>query len=116
MSREEPESFMHYWSAVDAAMMKLFGIDTGDAGIEPDVLAGAQEEGQTPENFALWFGAKYGLTPLSKCGRENARACASFGRRAASFSCAPQAACPAAPPWFRPSAGRREKSRIILGL
>ncbi len=66
MNREERESFMDYWSAVDAALMNRFGIDTSDAGIEPDVLAGAQEEGQMPEDFALWFGAKYGLTPLSK--------------------------------------------------
>jgi hypothetical protein len=58
---QEPQSFMDYWNEVDAVMMKLFGIDTGDAGIEPDRLAGAQEEGQTPEDFALWFGEKYGL-------------------------------------------------------
>jgi hypothetical protein len=40
---------MDYWNDVDAALMKHFGIDTSDAGIEPDVLAGVQEEGQTPE-------------------------------------------------------------------
>ena len=74
MNREEPESFMDYWNAVDAALMNLFGIDTSDAGIEPDVLAGAQEEGQTAEDFALWFGAKYGLTPLSKFEATKGRA------------------------------------------
>jgi hypothetical protein len=46
---QEPQSFMDYWNDVDAALMKHFGIDTSDAGIEPDVLAGVQEEGQTPE-------------------------------------------------------------------
>jgi len=61
MSSEEPESFMDYWNGVDAALMKHFSIDTSDAGIEPDMLAGAQEEGQTPEQFALWLGEKYGL-------------------------------------------------------
>jgi hypothetical protein len=63
---QQPQSFMDYWTAIDAAMTSLFGIDTGDAGIEPDVLAGAQEEGQTPEDFALWFGEKYGLKMRSE--------------------------------------------------
>jgi hypothetical protein len=58
---QEPQSFMDYWNDVDAALKKHFGIDTSDAGIEPDVIAGAQEEGQTPEGFALWLGEKYGL-------------------------------------------------------
>jgi hypothetical protein len=65
MSSEEPESFMDYWNAVDAALEKHFSIDTSDAGIEPDVIAGAQEEGWTPEEFALWFGEKYGLKATS---------------------------------------------------
>jgi len=46
--------FMDYWDAVDEAMMKLFGVDTADAAIEPDLIAAAQEEGQTPEDFAVW--------------------------------------------------------------
>lgn len=50
----EPTSFMDYWDGVDEAMVKLFGIDTTDAAIEPDLIATAQEEGQTPEEFALW--------------------------------------------------------------
>jgi hypothetical protein len=58
---QDPQSFMDYWNEVDAALMKRFGIDTSDAGIEPDVLAAAQEEGQTPEASALWLGEKYGL-------------------------------------------------------
>jgi hypothetical protein len=71
---QEPESFMDYWNAVDAALMQRFGIDTSDAGIEPDVLAGAQEEGQTPEDFALWFGEKYGLKTLSEFKATGGRA------------------------------------------
>jgi len=50
----EPTPFMDYWDAVDVAMVKLFGIDTTDAAIEPDLIAAAQEEGWTPEEFALW--------------------------------------------------------------
>jgi ATP phosphoribosyltransferase regulatory subunit HisZ len=62
----EPISFMDYWEAVDAAMLKLFAIDTGDAGIEADLIAAAQEEGQTPEDFAFWFGEKAGLNTVAE--------------------------------------------------
>ena len=62
----EPLAFIDYWDAVDAALKKHFGIDTGDAGIEPDLIASAQEECQTPEDFALWYGEKYGLTLKSE--------------------------------------------------
>jgi len=62
MTTEEPIPFIDYWDAVDAAMLKFFGIDTGDAGIEADRIAHAQEDGYTPEDFALWFGQKHGLT------------------------------------------------------
>jgi hypothetical protein len=57
----EPLPFIDYWDAVDAAMVKLFGIDTFDAGIEADCIATAQDESTSPEDFALWFGEKYGL-------------------------------------------------------
>ena len=66
----EPLPFIDYWNAVDAAMLKLFGIDTHDAGIEADRIATAQEENITPEAFALWFGEKYGLRLLSEFGWE----------------------------------------------
>jgi len=69
MTKDEPISFIDYWDAVDAAMTKFFGIDTWDAGLEADRIAAAQEEGDTPEEFALWFGEKYGLTLLSEWGR-----------------------------------------------
>jgi hypothetical protein len=71
---QEPDSFMDYWNEVDAALMGHFFIDTSDAGIEPDMLAGAQEEGQTAEDFALWFNAKYGLTPPPKFKATRGRA------------------------------------------
>jgi len=68
MTTTEPVPFIDYWDAVDAAMLTFFRIDTGDAGIEADLIAAAQEEGDTPEDFALWFGEKYGLTLLSEWG------------------------------------------------
>lgn len=51
----EPTSFIDYWNAVDEAMIKLSGVDTTDAAMEPDLIAAAQEEGWTPEEFALWY-------------------------------------------------------------
>jgi hypothetical protein len=67
MTTEEPIPFIDYWDAVDAAMLKFFGIDTGDAGIEADRIA--QEGGDTPEDFAIWFGEKYGLRLKAEWGR-----------------------------------------------
>ena len=64
----EPIPFIDYWDAVDAALLKFFGIDTNDAGIEPDLIASAQEECTSPEDFALWFGEKRGLTLKSEFG------------------------------------------------
>ena len=66
----EPLPFIDYWDAVDVAMLKFFGIDTWDAGIEAERIASAQEEGETPEDFALRFGEKYGLRLLSEFGWE----------------------------------------------
>jgi hypothetical protein len=60
MTSDDPQSFMDYWTEIDAALMTHFGIDTCDAGIEPDVLASAQEEGTIwltppPNNFGMSF-------------------------------------------------------------
>ena len=44
MTDDEPTSFIDYWEAVDDALLKFFGIDTCDAGIDADLIAGAQEE------------------------------------------------------------------------
>jgi len=68
MTTTEPVPFIDYWDALDAAMLKFFGIDTGAAGIEADLIAAAQEDGDAPEDFALWFGEKYGLTLISEWG------------------------------------------------
>ncbi len=53
---EDPIPFIDYWNAVDAALLKFFGIDTAEAGIDAALLAAAQEEGQIPEEFARWWG------------------------------------------------------------
>ena len=63
---DEPTPFIEYWQAVDTAMLKLFGIDTTDAGIDAALIASAQEECQTPEDFARWYGTKHDLTCLDE--------------------------------------------------
>ena len=65
----EPVPFIEYLDVFDAALFKFFGTDACDAGIEADLIAAAQEEGNTPEDFALWFGEKYGLILISEWGR-----------------------------------------------
>ncbi len=65
---DEPQSFIDYWDEVDDAMLKLFGIDTWDAGVDAERIAFAQDDGDTPEDFARWWGEKYGLTLLSEWG------------------------------------------------
>lgn len=64
MTTDEATPFMDYWKAVDQAMLKFFGIDTSDAGIEANLIASAQEQGDTPEDFARWYGEKHDLTYL----------------------------------------------------
>jgi hypothetical protein len=61
----ESTPFIDYWDAVDTAMLKLFGIDTCDAGIDEALIASAQDECQTPEEFVRWFGEKYDLTYIA---------------------------------------------------
>jgi hypothetical protein len=56
MSTVQDISFIEYWDEVDAALLKLYAADTNDARIIPDLIAAAQEEGQAPEEFALWIG------------------------------------------------------------
>jgi hypothetical protein len=64
MTTDEPTPLMDYWEAVDEALQKFFGIDTTDAGIDVGTIASAQNECQTPEDFARWFGKKHDLTYL----------------------------------------------------
>ena len=57
---EEIISFIDYWNAVDDVMLRLFGIDTFDAHIDVDLIAGAEEQCWSPEEFARWVGREYG--------------------------------------------------------
>ena len=61
---EQPESFIDYWDAVDAALLRFFGIDTWDTNMDADQIAEAQEEGWMPEELARWYGNKHDLDYL----------------------------------------------------
>jgi hypothetical protein len=61
---DNPTAFIDYWDAVDDALLKLFGIDSWDAGMDVNLIAAAQEECQTPEECARWFGESRNLNYL----------------------------------------------------
>jgi hypothetical protein len=67
---EEP-CFGDYWNAVDAVLLKLYGIDTMD--IDPltaDMIAQAEEDGWTPEEIRAV--ALRGIWPHADHGPEHA--------------------------------------------
>jgi hypothetical protein len=59
------EAFIDYWNAVDAAMQKHFGLDTGTTGVRARLIADSQDAGWSPEDFAFWCGENYNLTMIS---------------------------------------------------
>lgn len=56
--------FIDYWNAVDREMLRVYAIDTEDAGTTAAMIAEAQDGGWTPKEFVVWFGEKYDLTKL----------------------------------------------------
>ncbi len=62
------EAFIDYWNAVDTAMQKHFGLDTGTADIGAGLIADGHEHGWSPEDFAFWCGEKYGWAMLCEPG------------------------------------------------
>jgi hypothetical protein len=50
------QSFIGYWNAVDAALLRFFGLDSSDSTMDADQIAEAQEQGWTPEQLARWYG------------------------------------------------------------
>lgn len=59
-------SFIKYWDDVDRIMLKTYGIDTSDAGIDANEIASAQEANMSSTEFVQWWGEKYDLTPLQE--------------------------------------------------
>jgi hypothetical protein len=58
-----------YLGEANLALFRLYGKELGHIGMEIEVVASAMDEAQTPEQFALWCGEKYGLTPLPEEGQ-----------------------------------------------
>jgi hypothetical protein len=52
--------FIDYMNAVDDLLADLYGIPA-EAGADPDDIAAAQEEGDTPEGFVQSIAEQYGL-------------------------------------------------------
>ena len=64
------QSFEKWRKASDAFMSKIYGIDTGDAGLDDEWLKSHWSSGDTPQNFVEWFGRKYDLTSKRDAGIE----------------------------------------------
>jgi hypothetical protein len=58
----EPVPFIDYLNAVDDLLLARYGVTSNDA--DMDQIAAAQDAGDTPAQFADWFGEHYDLTPL----------------------------------------------------
>jgi len=86
---KQPTPFIDYWRAVDATLMRHFGIDTADAGIEAKLIAEFQEAGDTPEDFAHWYGKKYDLDYLDnrQCSTRRIASLNDLARHAMGVGC-----------------------------
>jgi len=59
------------WKAIaDSVMLKVYGIDTDDAGIDDERLRSHWTDGEAPEKFVEWFAQKYDLTSKRDMGIE----------------------------------------------
>jgi hypothetical protein len=58
--------FIDYMNAVDDLLDALYGVGASDCS-DPDDIAGAQEEGDTPEECASWIAERYGLEKITPC-------------------------------------------------
>ena len=48
------QSFADYWNALETAFEEIFLMPFSWVEPSPDLVAGAQEDGWTPEQFAAW--------------------------------------------------------------
>ena len=68
MTTEEPVPFIDCWDALDAALLKLFGIDTWDAGIEADLIAAAPGGRRHARGFCALVRREIRPHPYSRTG------------------------------------------------
>jgi hypothetical protein len=64
------QDFAKWKATADSVMLKVYGIDTDDAGIDHERLISHWTGGEAPEKFVEWFGQKYDLTSKRDMGIE----------------------------------------------
>jgi hypothetical protein len=64
------ENFAKWKGAADAVMLKIYGIDLDDAGVDDERLKSHWTSGEAPEKFVEWFGEKYDLISKRDMGIE----------------------------------------------
>ena len=70
---EQP--FSDYQNAVDEAMIDFFGLDLYFIEASAEIMAGAQRDGWTPEQFAAWHGKNEGFTTVEDNRRCDCAVC-----------------------------------------
>jgi len=63
MSATDPADmpFIDYVNAIEDELLHVYYLTLGDAGVELDELAHAQEAGESPSEWVEWFASKYAL-------------------------------------------------------
>jgi len=69
------QNFSAYRDAVNEAMIDLFGLDLSFIEATPELIAGAQEDGWTPEQFAAWHGKNEEFTTVEDTRRCDCAVC-----------------------------------------
>lgn len=62
--------FIKWKRTADTVMLRIYGIDTDDAGIEDERLRSHWITGEAPEAFVEWFAQKYDLISKRDIGIE----------------------------------------------
>ena len=59
----EEMSFAEWRRAVNRRLLKVYGIDIEDSGVDDDFLMLHWQEKESAFEFVSWFGSKYDLDP-----------------------------------------------------
>jgi hypothetical protein len=68
--RDDGTDFAKWKNGVNSAMLRVYGIDTDDAGIDIERLVDHWSTGEAPEHFVEWFAQKYDLISKRDMGIE----------------------------------------------
>lgn len=64
------KSYTQWKKTADSVMLRTYGIDTNDAGIDDERLKDHWATGELPERFVEWFAQKYDLISKREVGIE----------------------------------------------